>query len=141
MFGKNTIIYEREMVPYEKSVTIKRAPTDESVALLNEMQEKTLQNIIRSVTVKDNTMNAVVLYLVRGPAIDAIDFIAKFTFNGRSCELKGQVSRRDIIDTNAYGNQAVANSIAMKLCDLMIKELFKDFGVSNLEQIRSGMML
>ena len=132
-----------EYVPYEKTVTIteNRAPTDESVNILNQMQEKTLQNIIKSVNVKDNTMNAAVLYIVRGMAFDVVDFIAKFTFNGKEYELKGQISRSDMMDTNAYGSQKVSNAIAMKLCELMIREVFVGFGVSNLDEIRSGMMI
>ena len=137
MFGKNTIIYEREMVPYEKSVTIKRAPTDESVAILNEMQEKAMQNLIKTVNVKDNSMNAVVFYSLHGMDRDSIKFIAKFSFNGKEYKLEGQVAHSDLSDSHRYGCQSVANAIAYKLCELMIKEVFKEVGLSDLEGMKS----
>lgn len=43
---KTLIIEKKEYIPYEKTVTVNRAPTDESVKLLNEFQEKTINNLI-----------------------------------------------------------------------------------------------
>ena len=40
-------------VPHEMTVTINRAPTDQSVALLNEMQDKAVKNLIKTVNIKD----------------------------------------------------------------------------------------
>ena len=41
----------------EKTVIVKNAPTDESVKLLNEYQDKALKNILDRTTVNDNKMN------------------------------------------------------------------------------------
>ena len=51
----------KEYVPYEKDVTIHehRAPTDESVRLLNEFEEKARKNIIHKISVNENNLNAV----------------------------------------------------------------------------------
>jgi hypothetical protein len=38
-----------------------KAPTDESVRLLNEMQEKAVKNIIAAIRVEDNTVNGVAI--------------------------------------------------------------------------------
>lgn len=41
-----SVIEKKEYVPYEKTVTINRAPTDKSVELLNEFEEKAIDNLI-----------------------------------------------------------------------------------------------
>lgn len=46
MFYRNQIKIEKEYIPYEKTVIVNRAPTDESIKLLNEMQEKTIENML-----------------------------------------------------------------------------------------------
>lgn len=46
----------KEYVPYVKE--IKRAPTDKSVELLNEMQEKARKNIIDSISLRNNIFDA-----------------------------------------------------------------------------------
>ena len=136
MFNK-TIIQKghTEYVPYEKTVTINRAPTDKSVELLNEMQDKAIKNLIKSVNIKDNTMNGTVLYFIQRADWDGVDFIARFSFNGTEHELRGQVNRRDLSETNRYGSQTASTAIAYKLCELMIREVFKGVGVKDLERI------
>ena len=136
MFNKTIIQKGRtEYVPYEKTVTINRAPTDKSVELLNEMQDKAIKNLIKSVNIKDNTMNGTVLYFMQRADWDGVDFIARFSFNGTEHELRGHVRRLDLSDSHKYGTQAVARAIALKLCDLMIKEIFKEIGEKDLERI------
>lgn len=44
-----------EYVPYEKTIVEKKAPTEESIRLLNEMQTEARKNIVKSITVEDNT--------------------------------------------------------------------------------------
>lgn len=131
----NESIVVKEYVPFAKTVTVNRAPTDKSVELLNEMQDKAVKNLIKTVNIKDNTMNGAVLYFIQRADWDGIDFIAKFSFNGKEYQLKGQISHRDMMNTHRYGSEAAATAIGYKLCELMIQEVFKGVGIKDLERI------
>jgi len=48
---------ETRHVPYEKTVTIKRAPTDESIRLWDEMKDKAYKSILGTLVVSDNSLN------------------------------------------------------------------------------------
>jgi len=132
---RNEPIVVKEYVPFAKTVTVNRAPTDKSVELLNEMQDKAVKNLIKTVNIKDNIMNGAVLYFIQRADWDGIDFIAKFSFNGKEYQLKGQVSRMDLSETNRYGSQAASTAIAYKLYELMVQEIFKTVSVKDLERI------
>ena len=50
-------------VPYEKTVIEKKAPTDESIKLYEEIKEKAYSSILDTIEVKDNSLNlTAVLY-------------------------------------------------------------------------------
>src|ERR1035437_1279784 len=95
-------------IHYEKTVHEHRAPTDESIKILNEMQYAALKNIIKTIRVEDNTLNAVVVYMIQQACFDKLDYVVKFTFNGKEYELEGEIERRELIDTVRYGSQTVA---------------------------------
>ena len=72
-------------VPYVKEE--KRAPTDESVRLLKEMQDEALQSIVDRMHVEDNILNGdAVLFddYLRGKKI----FLIKFKLNGKEYDFK-----------------------------------------------------
>lgn len=119
----------REYIPYEEKVTIHeyRSPTDESVKLLNEMQEKALNNIVKSINVNDNTINAAVIYVFNAMSsiYDEIVYRVKFTFNGKEYNLEGKIPRQDL-DSSKYGSQAVYVAIAKALCILIAENVMKE---------------
>ncbi len=59
MFEKNyfNIRNVRESVTENVNVTVKNAPTDESVSLLKELEEKAMSKILGSLKVEDNSFN------------------------------------------------------------------------------------
>lgn len=58
MFNKTTINQSKtEHVPFEKTVKEFKAPTDESIKLLNEFEEKAYQNLLRRTVLNDNVFN------------------------------------------------------------------------------------
>ncbi len=53
-------IFERidtKYIPYEKTININNAPTDESIALFNELQDKAYKSIIATATINDNNLS------------------------------------------------------------------------------------
>lgn len=83
MFDKISVVRsETEYVPYAKTVNVNRAPTDDSIRLLNELQEKATKNIIDRISVQDNEFS----YFAqswRDHLRDNILIGYKFTLNGK----------------------------------------------------------
>lgn len=77
----------KEYVPYEKTVTAtiteKRAPTDESIRLLNEFQEKAKENIIKSIVIDSNIAKCVCIYYQDVLFDNKILFHIRFILNGK----------------------------------------------------------
>lgn len=71
--------------PSHVTVTENKAPTDESIRLLNEFEEKARKNIIAKVNVVDNTINAVsIMYTDNScTASREGDIYLKFSVNGK----------------------------------------------------------
>lgn len=88
-----------EYVPYTKDVNIteKKAPTDESIRLLNEMQDVAKKNIIKAIRVKENYLDAVVIIYQDMPRHIAFgyDFQLKFTINAEEFIITGQITDED----------------------------------------------
>jgi hypothetical protein len=80
------------LVPYEKTVTIteKRAPTDHSIELLNEFQEKAKQNIIDTIVIDNNVMKAVALFFTTDILMDGRRYFLKFILNGKEYKASGE---------------------------------------------------
>ena len=113
-------------VPYEKEVHHHHAPTDESVKLLNEMQKAALDNIVKTFNVNDNTVNAVVVYLINRADFNGLNFIAKFTFNGKEYKLEGEILRIELIESNKYGSEKVAVTLAKALCLKIVENVLNN---------------
>lgn len=71
-----------------KDVNVKeyKAPTDDSVKLLNEMQEKTLANIVKQFSVQDNEFNFGVMSY-KNPVRYTTEVIIKFSLNRKQYEV------------------------------------------------------
>lgn len=113
-------------IPYEKTVHEHRAPLDETVKLLNEMQNAALKNIIKTIRVEDNTLNAVVVYMIQQACYNKLSYIVKFKFNGKEHELRGEIERRKLMDTVRYGSQTVAYVLAKAICLLFAETVIKE---------------
>lgn len=110
MFDRTTIQQGRtEYVPFEKTVNIteKRAPTDESVRLLNEFQEKARENIIKTVTIDSNIAKCVCIYYNDYTVDYRFNFQLKFILNGKEHIISGSIDRNDMnkITRNCLPNE------------------------------------
>ena len=106
LFSTHTRTEKTTHVPYEKSVTVHehRAPTDESVNILNEMEEKARQNIVRKIFVHDNIVNGVVLEFFHQETSSRI-MTFKFKVNGQDVifdlkrsDYERAMDKREIVD-------------------------------------------
>lgn len=70
-------------IPYAKNVTINehRAPTDKSVQLLNEMQDKARKNIIQSVKIESNVCTAIVICFSDDVMRNRLNWLLRFKLN------------------------------------------------------------
>lgn len=86
---------ETEYVPYEKEVYIteKKAPTDESVRLLNEMQEKAQGNIIATIKIDENHLKAIVIYFRDNYIEDRMVYNIRFELNGKEFRVEGYIDK------------------------------------------------
>lgn len=82
-----------------------KAPTDESVRLLNEFQEKALDNLISKVEVKDNMIEGTVMAFEMARTAMAIQhdviIICKFKINGQEFVVEKGVSKTELLEGNA----------------------------------------
>lgn len=75
--------YVTKEVTKNVNVTEKRAPTDESVKLLNEFKLKAETEIIKSIVINDNLVNGCVIAIDNNPTNFNIRLHYRFTLNGK----------------------------------------------------------
>lgn len=121
---------------YPEAIHEHKAPTDESVRLLNEMQDKAIQNLIAKVEVKDNLVEGVAWAM--GNNHSTMDFdvqlFFKFKINGQEFVVEKKIRRSEL-----YSSAIEINNIEMKLRDhaksVMLWYALKSFVAVAYEQI------
>jgi hypothetical protein len=85
------IVRPTSYVPGHVTVTEKRAPTDESVRLLREMEDKAEQQVVEAVKVGDAVFECVV-HMIREPM--SLDTICRaiFSLNGKQISVDSRTS-------------------------------------------------
>lgn len=86
------------VMPREVTINENRAPTDESVRLLNEMQQKAQENIVQTIKVEGNEVNGLIMLLRSGRTLLGYEYILKFTLNGHEQIIQGNLDHWDIDD-------------------------------------------
>lgn len=121
-----------EYVPYCKEVNIteNKAPTDESVRLLNEMEEKARQNIIATIKIDENFLKAIVIYYRDEMITNRMIYHIKFELNGKEHKIE------DFIDnfewrqefSKSYmglGNETIFRLLHKKFSEMVAMELMR----------------
>lgn len=92
--------YDSVTVNYPEIIVEKKAPTDESIRLLNEFEEKARANIIAKVVVDDNTINGVAIAYTRpyATASDTGEIHFKFKINGKEYTFKDTYKLFETVD-------------------------------------------
>lgn len=107
MFDRTVVIAPRARpATTHTTITEKRAPTDESVRLLKELEEAVQRRILETVKVGDTNFECVVRCLRDGPSQDTI-FAAVFSLNGKKIEVQSRTS-----DYNTRPDERIAKLIA-----------------------------
>lgn len=113
------------------NITEKRAPTDESVELLKDMEKSALKNIIDIIDVKNNLFSGRIIKLAK---IDmSVNFIVKMKINNK--EISFEVNVPDYPDMDAQSQIEIFFENASKeLLMILLKEnpkvLYNEFNRS-----------
>lgn len=115
MFDRIMIAPARDTHQYT-TVTEHRAPTDESVRLLKEMEQAARDKVLQSVQVEDSTI-ACVLHTMRDVLSDKLNVVAIVKVNGKKMEIRREFDMYDMTrEKVAIGmHTAVAERIAAEL--------------------------
>jgi len=128
----------REYVPYEKTVVEQRAPTDDSIKLLNEMQEKVMTNIMDRHLTTNNVLN---VNWFSNPITPwgGLQFSCRFTINGRKFDFTVDVDRHEILGSKpADIVKRMHDKVIEKLAIMILAEgMYGDVGRS-LDRARYG---
>lgn len=87
MFDRITVAPQRGTTYVNKTVIEKRAPTDDSVKLLREMEAAAREQVLEAISVGDTAFQCVVHYQ-RLVMDDADELVAIFSLNGRKMEAR-----------------------------------------------------
>jgi len=108
LFSKHTHSHTEKThtVPYAKNVKVTehRAPTDESIRILNEMEEKARKNIIGRIRLTDNLVQGEAIFYqdCAGSTYEIIVDV-RVCVNGRVIDMKGNIDCRQIRDSHLTG--------------------------------------
>jgi len=96
--------YVRTYNTVNVEVKQQRATTDESLRLLHEMDTKIKQSILDTIVINSNALKAVAIFF-RGASImdgGGVEFIARFTINGKEYDTKGKCPLHDFETTREH---------------------------------------
>lgn len=130
-------------IRYADTIKEVKAPTDESIRLLNEFQEKALDNLIAKVEVKDNLVEGTVMAFDMARTTTSIMYevviVCKFKINGRQFVVEKGISHDELWKDNA---DKVINNINMMLGDylksVMVWFMVKKFAEIAYKQITNN---
>lgn len=113
---------------YPQTVIEKRAPTDESVKLLSEMEKAARDRVLAVYRTKDTVVDAVIVEMRRDPEHAGRCYHFAFTLNGREIRFKKTVDERDLADMarsrhalGGYLYQAIAHEVTRVVMGDMVK--------------------
>lgn len=121
-----------ERVPYcrEVNITEKKAPTDESVRLLNDMQEKAQRNIVATIKIDENHLNAVAIYYQDDRIHNRIIYHIRFGLNGKEYTVEDYIDKFEWSKaiSKSYmglGHEAIFTALHKKFSEVIANELMK----------------
>lgn len=117
---------------HEVTVNEHRAPTDESVRLLNEMEQAAKNNLLNSIVIKDNTLNGVVFYFREDPmlVVGRFKYMAKFKLNGREFRFNGEYEPSNPLEFQSNGKHFICPDILEQLSQKIMYELLPSMAVA-----------
>jgi hypothetical protein len=115
-----------ERVTENVNVTENRAPTDESVRLLKEMQEKAEKALLATTYVETNGLKATV-QTFRQAWDDSVKAVAQVDLNGKSIRVEHVAPRRDAPHERIRLMAEVRDKIATAIANEVMQDFRFDF--------------
>lgn len=91
--GKDRTV--EKLVSYEKTVHEHRAPTDESIRIFNEMQDKAKDSVVAAFSTNNNILEASEVWIIPPGAVDGLEIYVRFKLNGIEYKAKDVISCED----------------------------------------------
>jgi hypothetical protein len=116
MFDRNlAIVMPRQPSHVTQTIHEHRAPTDQSVSLLKEMQEKAVKAVEQTIRLDSNEFSGVV-HIHREPWDASVKAIAHFKVNGRQHKAEVSLNDHDITPQNLAEDliAAVSRTLAVE---------------------------
>lgn len=120
----------RTVFPNKIEVTEKRAPTDESLRLVQEMEDKVKATMLAKLTIQSNVVSAVAIVYYKALPYDKTTYHIKFNLNGKDYKIEHDIDNwqwnvelRDM--WGGFGNQAVFKLFHKTLSEIIAIELMK----------------
>lgn len=125
MFDRTIVHQAPDHIRAEITVTEKRAPTDESVRLLREMEAKAKAEVIKAVAINDNLFNGVIHTM-----FDALSYRTTvrlvYSMNGKKLTTDYHIDDSRSLDDSIAGLiDAVAQDVAIEILRKPISEAMK----------------
>lgn len=122
--------YNRHNHDLDIDINVNRAPTDESIRLLNEFQEKAKDNIIKEIDIRDNEFpfNAACIVFDKNTFSHNYNFRIYFSLNGEKYTVSGSIPDYDLMAFNQYEvmqivAEKISQQITLSLMDKIVKGL------------------
>ncbi|MDV3537915.1 hypothetical protein CMU94_02110 [Elizabethkingia anophelis] len=116
----NTNIYHKQG---DVTVNEYKAPTDESIRILNEFEKKAKENIVNKLNVKISTVDTVHIGFSNDPSLYGINHFVKFNLNSEEHKLKYHVDYEEYDNKLLFG---IPKNVAELLIEHMSKAIAKE---------------
>lgn len=127
MFDNDYHYYNTTYQNKEISVTEKKAPTDESIKLLNEFQQKALDNVVAKFSTYNNILQ-VTGATFNNPINNSIELHCKIVLNGREHIIKVECTSWEAGNTTKDGwNLSLCERLYEKICNKLALEIMQPF--------------
>ena len=101
------------------SVTEKRAPTDESIKIFDEMLDKARKSHIKRLTIDNNVLKDVTIDIFKDMAVQQHTVYWQMELNGRKICNKFGIQQDDIDNSNEY----VTSSVVAQIVKVVLKDV------------------
>jgi len=123
MFDRNSVT--NNFSPEKIEVIHKKAPTDESVRLLSEMEEKILNKIVFSKSIANNCFDGE-WYVIPPGMEDNLTIIGHLKFNGTPIKLVIEFNNRELRDGVGSIANKIKSRVSEEIANLVIRDMLSD---------------
>jgi Trm5-related predicted tRNA methylase len=113
-----------EHVPYEKTITEIKAPTDESIKLYKEIREKAYDSILQSFEIKSSIVELKGIFFLENPSSIELEYIIVYKINNKEFKVKGSFDKLELRQLHLRGSSF---NVPEKCYDEVLKAVYKDF--------------